>query len=178
MPGECRLPVGRVRGISRATQMEPPARAMCSVDGIGLKRYVHQGVTAGRGLFHRQRNPAKVQTHNPPLRVTEHHDRYFPALQILLVPDTFVGGEQNVEPRGLRRFQQVAIRHSIPPAISGLYDLVARERLGNAAWGAMVKENAHPSKSMRQREPAVRRGCGRRIRVPPESALASHETVR
>ena len=71
------------------------------------------------------------------------NDGYFPARQILPIPDSFVGRKQNVEPRGLSGFEQFAVRNPVPPALSRLYDLVTRERPGNAAWGAMVKENAH-----------------------------------
>ena len=102
----------------------------------------------------------------------------FRLIKILLIPDSFVGREQKVEPSGLSDCEQFAIRNLVPLAFYSLCDLVTRKRPGNAAWRAVVKENAHQSKYLRQQEPGARRGCGRQIRARPESAPALHETAR
>src|ERR1035437_5891197 len=106
-------------------------------------RDVHHDIAARSGPIHCQGDPVKIQPHNPPLRVPKHHDRYFPSRQILLIPDSFGGREQKADPSRLRRFKQLAVRNPVPPSLSRLCDLVTRKRPGDAARGAMVKENEH-----------------------------------
>ena len=92
--GEGRLSGERLRG--------RPEKDRCETEnGALLERYVYHGITAGRCLVHGEGNALKIQPHNPPCRVPEYNNGYFSAHQVLLIPDTFAGREQNVEPRGL-----------------------------------------------------------------------------
>jgi hypothetical protein len=57
-------------------------------------------------LVHGQGNAVKIPPHNPPGRVPEYNNGYFSPRQILLMPDSLVGREQNVETRGLSHVEQ------------------------------------------------------------------------
>jgi hypothetical protein len=77
------------------------------------------------------------------------------ACQFLLIPDVFVSRKQYVEAGGLSDFEQLAARNFVPSAFYCLCDLVTRKHAGYAAWGALVKENAHRSKLLKGRRHAL-----------------------
>ncbi len=62
-----------------------------------LERYVDLTVATGGGLVHGECNAIKIEPHHWPCRVPEHKNGDFASRQILLIPDSFVGGEQEVE---------------------------------------------------------------------------------
>lgn len=78
---------------------------------------------------------------------------------------------------GLGHSEQLAVRNPVPAALYRLRNVVVRKRRGNAAWSAVIKENAHRPRQLHQQESAARRGCGRQIRALPEFAPASRRTI-
>ena len=88
------------------------------------ERYVHHGITAGVASFTAKAMRSRYS------RTIRHVE--FPSTTMaifapsnLLIPDTFVGREQNVEPCGLSYFEQFAVRNPVPPALYRLCDVVA-----------------------------------------------------
>ena len=76
-----------------------------------------------------------------PVIRAEHHPRYRPSLNVLLVFDVLVAGQKEVVNRSLSTLDQLAVR-DLPPAffISGPYDLLGvgggvPERCGQAGRG-------------------------------------------
>jgi len=61
-----------------------------------VEGYVNFGVTTGSGGI-RGRNLFDMAAQNRQLLIADNHERDFPVLQVLLVTDAFVGGQQNIE---------------------------------------------------------------------------------
>jgi hypothetical protein len=119
-----------------------------------------------------------MKPHNPPGRISQNDNGDLAVGQILLIPNSLVPCEQEVESSCLRQFEQIPIGNPVPTAIPRLRHFMRRKRTGYAAGSSMVKKNAHSTSQPRQRELEARQGCERQIPARPESVLASHETAR
>ena len=75
-----------------------------------LKWNFHFRVAAGLGCVHAGRNAVKMQFHSCPLGSAGQYDYgNFSVSQVLLVTDSIVGREQEIEARLFSRFQQRAV---------------------------------------------------------------------
>src|SRR5205814_4667993 len=63
--------------------------------------------------------------------------------KILLVADSSVGRQQQVDRRFLRGIQQGTVVERVPSSGLGCDDRVARKRTGQALWYSVVKEDEH-----------------------------------
>ena len=106
--------------ISRATQIGQPIRRL-------FERYVYLDITSRRDRFHRGGDAIKVLSDGAPCRVAKHENRDLPALQILLITDSFVGRNQQFEARRLGLRKKFAVRDSVPCALDRLCDCMTRQ---------------------------------------------------
>lgn len=60
-----------------------------------LERYIHLGIAARCCGAHGGNDPFNVSAQGWPLLVSENDKSDFPARQVLLIPDVFVGRQQN-----------------------------------------------------------------------------------
>jgi len=91
--------VGEVFGTlhAGAGRSQAALRVVCEILwGLG-ERNVHFRVTALRGRLYGGNHPFNVSPQGRPLLVPENHKSDFPALQILLVKNVFVGCRQDLK---------------------------------------------------------------------------------
>jgi hypothetical protein len=74
---------------------------------------------------------------------TQNHDRNFSASQILLVLDTLIHGEENIESGWFRRRQKFAIPHPSQSGITSSLAVVGWERIPKPLIETFVEQNAH-----------------------------------
>jgi len=92
--------------------------------------------------------------------------------------NVLIGREQQLEALAFGLRQKLTVGDPVPATLYRLSHLVADKRFRDAARSPVVKENAHQSKRTRPPEPAEHQDCGPQTPAPPESAHASHGTVR
>jgi hypothetical protein len=73
------------------------------------------------------------------LLIAENHEDDFPSLQVLLVTDVLVSGQQDLEARCLRNRYQFAVKKPVPSALEGFDHYMAFERMPEGGWNAVVK---------------------------------------
>ena len=76
---------------------------------LGRERNFDLGKAARRSRIHSSHNPFNMKAQRRPLLIADHDECYFPALHVLLIAYVFIGRQQNLEPRGLRRRYQFAV---------------------------------------------------------------------
>jgi len=141
-----------------------------------LERYFNFGKATGCRGIHGGQNPFCVAAQNRPLLIAEHHKRDCPSCQILLIAQVFVGRQQNIEARGLRRRDQFAIRRPFPSTFKGFDNDVAGEGVPKRSRCAVVKQDEH--RPWRHRaEQRERRGCAPRTRSRRRPGLAINGTT-
>ena len=108
------------------------------------ERYFHFGVAAWSGRVHDSGDAIKMQSYaRPPRRTRQNYDGNLPAREVLLVSDSLVRGEQEINRRFLCHLQQSAVSKPVPTFCFGRDDGVAGKRTGKAPWRSVVKENEH-----------------------------------
>jgi len=120
-------------------------------DGGVLERYVHFGITAGSRCIDGGHNPFNVPAQSRPLLIADNHERDFPALQVLLVTQVLVSGQQKLETCRLRSGDQFAVKKPVPPSFHGFNYPMAMERLPERGGSTVIKEYEH--------QPLGRGGC-------------------
>ena len=88
--------------------------AVCHVGGTTernlFSRYLHENVGSGQGGVHCVHDGSNMNAQHRPLLVAENHNRDLAALQVLLVSEILVGGNQYFKTSGLSRIEQIAVR--------------------------------------------------------------------
>jgi len=119
--------------------------------GGSLEGYIHFGITAGCGCIHSGYDPFNVAAQSRPLLIADNHERDFPALQVLLVTQVLVSGQQKLETCRLRSGDQFAVKKPVPPSFHGFNYPMAMERLPERGGSTVIKEYEH--------QPLGRGGC-------------------
>ena len=147
--------------------------------GGGLpERDVHFGVAARSGRVHRSNDPFNVLAQDRPLRISENDDGNFPAHQILLIPDVFVGGHKQSEAGRLGGIEQSAVCEPLPSTLNRFDDHMTFQCVSQRGWRAVVKQDKHlPLMSCRAAGLAMGRGFARQIPVRSQSVPASGGTT-
>lgn len=131
-----------------------------------LERDVHFGVAAGCGGVHARGDAFKMQLHERPSGRPGQNDKGdLAARQILLVADSLIRGEQEINGRILGYVQQIAVGQPIPTSGSGRDYRVAAKSSCNAPRRSVVKQNEH--RPARKLPPApTLSGSAPQIRAP------------
>jgi len=128
-----------------------------------VEGYVHLGVTARSCCIHSGHNLFDMAAQSGPLLIADNHERDFPAFQVLLVTDVFIGGHQNIETFRLGNRYQFAVQKPVPSSFDGLNHNMSLECRPERRWGTVVKEYEHRVLK-RGTASAARQGFAPRIR--------------
>ena len=75
-----------------------------------LAGYFHENVASGPGSVHRVHDGSNMNAQRRPLLVAENHNSDLAALQVLLISEVLVGGNQYFKTSGFSRIKQIAVR--------------------------------------------------------------------
>ena len=70
---------------------------------------IHFGIAARRGGIHRRDHTVNITVNNGPVGITKNDDSDPSVFEVLLVLHVFIGGEQQIKPGILSRFEQLTI---------------------------------------------------------------------
>jgi hypothetical protein len=113
----------------------------------------HQCAGPAFGGFDGVENPGNAHSYFRPVPPAQNDDGNSPMGEILLVLKTFVGGQQDVEPRVFGGVQQFPVCQAVPPAFRRRRDCVVPQEISQRNGSVMVKQNSHAR---------VLEGCRRR----------------
>jgi hypothetical protein len=131
------------------------------------------GVTArGRGSNGGSNAVGMLPDAGPPGATRQNDEGDAAHSQVLLVADSTVGRDQQLEPRLLGGGQERAIAECVPALCLRRVDRVAGQRADQPLRRAVVKEDEH------RRGPRRRAGSEPRTRARPSLARASRQTAR
>src|SRR5712692_357596 len=93
------------------------------------------------------------------------HKGYAPPFEFLLIANVLVSGNEHIKSSFLSSGQQVTVAERIPAPFFRLNDRVASEKMRDARWSHMIKENEHSPGHQYEKEWAYR-GFEQRTQVP------------
>jgi hypothetical protein len=140
--------------------------------GRSPQRNFHLDIAARRRCDHACRNLSDVALYDSPLRISEHHHRNCPALEILLRCHVHIDRHRHFKACLLGGFQQLSVNQPVPTGIFRFSDGVAFKEWDQRCGRAMVKENEHRRFGRGSAKQGVRQDSAPRIRAqrPPVPA--------
>jgi hypothetical protein len=92
-----------------------------------------------------------------PVIGAQHEQRKLPPCQILLVSDTSITRNENIESGRLRRRKQVSIREFRPASLVSRINLMTSQRVAQRRGGVVIQEDSHPRSRPNRLRQALRR---------------------
>ena len=139
-----------------------------------LERYVDLRKTTRRGSIYGGHNAFDVTAQSRPLLIAYHHKRDFPALQVLLVSQVFISGQQNLKTCGLGCRYQCAVRSPFPSAFNGFDNDMALKGVPERGRSAVIEEYEH--RPVAPAAAGARQGYGTQTRSPLQPVHATNGT--
>jgi hypothetical protein len=135
--------------------------------GGGLpERDVHFGAGARGGRVHRSNDLFNLSAQGRPLLVSENHKSDFTARQVLLVPNVFVGRQQNLKACGLGDRYQFAVNKPVSSTFDCFHDDMTFEGIAKRGRGSVIEEDEHPPSGRGVALQAARQDSAPRIPAP------------
>ncbi len=84
-----------------------------------------------------------VTIEHRPRGIAENDEAQLPLLEVLLISQIFVGRNENIEARFVRRTEQITVGKYVPTKFFGFCYRVTLQKRRERRWGSMIKEDPH-----------------------------------